>query len=51
MKMYCKLFSLLLLKFSDIRQLYAVYVHFIAFLDKLLVEQALEKVFFMVFFG
>ena len=38
------------MKFSDIRQLYAVYVHFIAFLDKLLVEQALEKVFFYGFF-
>ena len=38
------------MKFSDIRQLYAVYVHFIAFLDKLLVEQALEKVFLMDFF-
>ena len=38
------------MKFSDIRQLYAVYVHFIAFLDKLLVEQALEKDSFYGFF-
>lgn len=28
--MYCKQLSLLFLKFSDVSQLYAVYIHFIA---------------------
>ena len=51
--MYCKQLSLLFLKFSDVRQLYAVYIHFISQVFREFINRPGfgKTYFFIEFFG